>query len=134
MTAEQSTKSKVTIVMLNSLLLVVLVISAWCYKDQSEYAAKGGEPFGIIFLYVVSFPSLIILGTILVSFKNRLQIPLLNGLIPFTGILAFIFPLLFDIIRRPRVVGFIGVAMGAALSLITVAITAANLVSKRNKL
>ena len=98
---KRSTKSKVTVIILNSLLLVVFLVSAGCYQAVSQYAANGGDPLGLMFLYIVSVPSLLILALVLAFFKNRLQLPLFNILIPLVGIPALIIPLLADITNHP---------------------------------
>ena len=64
---KRSTKSKAFVIILNSLLVVVFMVSAWCYRDVSQYAAKGGDPLGLLFLYVVSVPSLLVLALVLAS-------------------------------------------------------------------
>jgi hypothetical protein len=140
---KRSTKSKVFVIVLNSLLLAVFIMSAWCYKDVSEDAANGGDPLGLIFLSIVSMPSLIVLGIILVGFKIRLQIPLFNGLISFIGIVALYIPLIVngttptghDVIVHNywTRVGMIGVGLGVALSLITVVTTVVVLLPKRKQ-
>jgi len=124
---KRSTKSKAFVIILNSLLVMVFMVSALCYRDVSQYVAKGGDPLGILFLYVVSFPSLLVLALVLASLKNRLQLPLLKILIPIVGIPALILPLLADIANRPTVVGLIGIGVGVALSIVTVAITVVTL-------
>ena len=124
---KRSTKSKAFVIILNSLLVMVFMVSALCYRDVSQYVAKGGDPLGILFLYVVSFPSLLVLALVLASLKNRLQLPLLKILIPIVGIPALILPLLADIANRPTVVGLIGIVVGVALSIVTVAITVVTL-------
>lgn len=126
----RSTITTIVVILLNSLLLTVFIVSALCYKDVSQYAAEGGDPLGIIFLPLISFPSLIVLGILLLGFKNRLQIPIFNGLIPFIGILALYLPLLFDIARHPTEVGLIGVGAEVILGTITVVTTVVILVSK----
>ena len=85
MMVKRSTKSTVFVIILNSLLLAVFIVSVWCYKDMSQYAANGGDPFGLIFLPLVAYPTLVVLGILLLGFKNRLQISFFNGLIPFIG-------------------------------------------------
>jgi cytochrome c biogenesis factor len=134
MVVQRSTKSKVFIIILNSLLVGVFLVSGWCYKDMSQLAANGGEPFGIIFIPLVSAPSLIVLGILLLGFKNRLQIPWFNGLIPFNGIPALYFPLLADIIKRPKEVGLLGVGIAGALSITTVVTAVVILLSKKCKI
>ena len=67
MVIKRSTKSKAFVIILNSLLVVVFMVSAWCYRDVSQYAAKGGDPLGLLFLYVVSVPSLLVLALVLAS-------------------------------------------------------------------
>ena len=126
----RSTRTTIIVILLNSLLLTVFIVSAWCYKDVSQYAAEGGDPLGIMFLPLISFPSLIVLGILLLGFKNRLQIPIFNGLIPFIGILALYMPLYLDIVRRPTEVGLIGVGAGVMLGIITAVTTGVILVSK----
>ena len=130
---KRSTKSKALVIILNSLLVMVFIVSALCYTDVSQYAAKGGDPLGILFLYVVSFPCLLVLALVLASLKNRLQLPLLNILIPLVGIPALILPLLADIANRPTVVGLIGIGVGVALSIITLATTVVILMPKKSK-
>ena len=75
----------------------------------------------------MSVPSLLVLALVLAFFKRRLQLPLFNILIPLVGIPALILPLLADIANRPTEVGLLGVGIGAALSIITVAITVVTL-------
>jgi hypothetical protein len=133
MVVQRSTKSKVVIIILNSLLVVVFMVSAWCYRDVSQYAAKGGDPLGLLFLYVVSVPSLLVLALVLAFFKNRLLLPLFNILIPLIGIPALILPLLADIANRPTEVGLIGIGMGVTLSIITVATIVVILKSKKSR-
>lgn len=127
---KRSTKSKAFVIILNSLLVVVFMVSAWCYRDVSQYAAKGGDPLGLLFLYVVSVPSLLVLALVLAFLKNRLQLPLLNILIPIVGIPALILPLLADIANRPTEVGLIGVGVGVVLGITTLATTVVILKSK----
>jgi hypothetical protein len=90
-----------------------------------------------MFLYILTFPALIVLGIILIVCRKRLHTPLFNGLIPFIGIVAFYIPLLVNGIAPSSYnwtrVGLIGVGMGVALSIMTVATTVAILVSKRNR-
>ena len=133
MVVQRSTKSKVFIIILNSLLVVVFLVSAWCYKDMSQLAANGGDPLGLMFLYIVSVPSLLVLALVLAFFKRRLQLPLFNILIPLVGIPALIIPLFYDIINHPTEVGLIGIGMGVALSIITVATIVVILKSKKSR-
>ena len=130
---KRSTKSKAFDIILNSLLVMVFMVSALCYRDVSQYVAKGGDPLGILFLYVVSFPCLLVLALVLASLKNRLQLPLLKILIPIVWIPALILPLLADIANRPTVVGLIGIGVGVALSIITLATTVVILMPKKSK-
>jgi hypothetical protein len=109
------------------------MVSALCYRDVSQYVAKGGDPLGILFLYVVSFPCLLVLALVLASLKNRLQLPLLNILIPIVGIPVLILPLLADIAIHPTIVGLIGIGVGVALSIITLATTVVILMPKKSK-
>ena len=67
MVVQRSTKSKVFIIILNSLLVGVFLVSAWCYKDMSQLAANGGDPLGLMFLYIVSVPSLLVLALVSAS-------------------------------------------------------------------
>jgi hypothetical protein len=127
MVVQRSTKSKVFIIILNSLLVGVFLVSAWCYKDMSQLAAKGGDPLGLMFLYIMSVPSLLVLALVLAFFKRRLQLPLFNILIPLVGIPALILPLYADIINHSTEVGLIGIGVGGALSIVTVAITVVTL-------
>ena len=127
MVVQRSTKSKVFIIILNSLLVVVFLVSAWCYKDMSQLAANGGDPLGLMFLYIMSVPSLLVLALVLAFFKRRLQLPLFNILIPLVGIPALILPLYADIINHSTEVGLIGIGVGGALSIVTVAITVVTL-------
>jgi uncharacterized membrane protein YhaH (DUF805 family) len=130
---KRSTKSKVFIIILNSLLLAAFIMTAWCYKDVSN----GGDPLELMFLYILTFPALIVLGIILVVCKKRLHTPLFNGLIPFIGIVAFystlfvngIAPSSYNWTRE----GLVGVGVGAALSIMTVVTTVVILAPKRNR-
>ena len=133
MVVQRSTKSKVFIIILNSLLLSVFLVSAWCYQDVSQSAAHGGDPLGLLFIYVVSVPSLLVLALVLAFFKNRLQLPLINILTPIIGIPALIIPLYYDITNHPTEVGLIGIGMGVTLSIITVATTVVILKSKKSR-
>ena len=65
------------IIILNLLLLVMFTISARCYQDMSQYAGNGGEPFGIIFIPLVSVPLLIVLWLL----KMRFSIGIIFGMI-----------------------------------------------------
>ena len=129
---KRSTKSKVFIIILNSLLLIVFIMTAWCYRDISN----GGDPLELMFLYILTFPALIVLGITLIVCKKRLHTPLFNGLIPFIGIVAFYIPLLVNGIAPSSYnwtrVGLIGVGIGVALSIMTVVTTVVILVLKRN--
>jgi len=120
---KRSTKSKVMVIILNSLVIAVFLVSAWCYQAVSQEAANGGDPLGLLFLYVVSVPCLLVLALVLAFFKNRLQLPLFNILIPLVGIPALILPLYADIINHSTEVGLLGIGVGVALSIVTVAIT-----------
>lgn len=143
MVIKRSTKSKVFIIILNSLLLVVFLLSAWCYFDMSQLAANGGDPLGLMFLYIVSIPSLLVLALVLACFKNRLQIPLFDVLIPLVGIPALIIPLIVNgatpsgqgVIQHNywTRVGWTGVGVGGALIIITVVITEVILFPKKSK-
>jgi hypothetical protein len=129
---KRSTKSKVFIIILNSLLLIVFIMKAWCYGD----IYNGVDPLELMFLYILTFPALIVLGIILIVGKKRLHTPLFNGLIPFIGIVAFYISLLVNGIAPSSYnwtrVGLIGVGMGVALSIMTVVTTVVILVLKRN--
>jgi hypothetical protein len=94
---------------------------------MSQLAAKGGDPLGLMFLYIMSVPSLLVLALVLAFFKRRLQLPLFNILIPLVGIPALILPLYADIINHSTEVGLIGIGVGGALSIVTVAITVVTL-------
>ena len=76
---------------------------------------------------------MLVLALVLAFLKNRLQLPLLNILIPIVGIPALILPLLADITNRPTEVGLIGVGVGVAFSIITVATIVVTLISKKSK-
>lgn len=124
---KRSTKSKSAIIVLNSLLAIVFAMTAWAYGD----VFRGADPLELLVLYIITFPSLIVLGIILIVFKRRLRIPILNGLIPFIGILAFyatlfingIAPSSYDWAR----VGLTGLGIGVALAIITAATTVVTL-------
>jgi hypothetical protein len=74
-----------------------------------------------------------VLALVLASLKNRLQLPLLNILIPIVGIPVLILPLLADIAIHPAIVGLIGIGVGVALSIITLATTVVILMPKKSK-
>ena len=76
---------------------------------------------------------MLVLALVLAFLKNRLQLPLLNILIPIVGIPALILPLLADIANRPTEVGLIGIGVGVAFSIITVATIVVTLISKKSK-
>jgi hypothetical protein len=110
---------------------------------MSQLAANGGDPLGLMFLYIVSVPSLLVLALVLACFKNRLQIPLLDVLIPLVGIPALFIPLIINgttpsgqgVIEHNywTRVGFTGVGMGVALIIITVVTTEVILFPKKSK-
>lgn len=143
MVVQRSTKSKVFIIILNSLLLIVFLPSVWCYLGMSQLAANGGDPLGLMFLYIVSVPSLLVLALVLTCFKNRLQIPLVNILIPIVGIPALFIPLVVNgatpsgqgVIQHNywTRVGLTGVGVGVALIIITVVITEVILFPKKSE-
>jgi hypothetical protein len=128
---KRTAKSAAVVITLNALLVAVFGVSSWCYLSVSRFAAGGGDPLGLLFLYVVSFPALIVLGTLLTVLKNRLHLPLANGLVAFAGIPALILPLFADITRFPIAIGWVGFGAGVALAAATVAITAFSLLSPR---
>jgi membrane protein CcdC involved in cytochrome C biogenesis len=132
-TVKRPTKSKAFIIILNSLLLIVFIITAWAYKD----VFNGADPLELMGLYILTIPALIVLGVILIVSKKRLHAPLFNGLIPFIGIVAFFSTLFLNGIAPSSYdwtrVGLTGVGIGVALSIVTAAITVAILVSKRNR-
>jgi hypothetical protein len=109
----------------------------------SESAANGGDPFGLLFLSIISTPSLIVLGILMLGFKNRLQISFFNGLIPFFGIVALYIPLLVNggtpigqnmiVYNYWTRVGLIGTGLRATLSITTVVTAIAIFVPKRNE-
>jgi hypothetical protein len=128
---KRSTKSKVFIMSLNSLLLAVFILSAWCY-----YTVYNGEdPLALLFIYVITDPALLVLGIILLVYGKRFQIPVFNRLIPFIGIVALTTPIFIPSFNGSdyRMIGLVGTWIGAALSIITVAITVAIVVSKQNR-
>ena len=137
---KRSTKSVIVIVVLNLFLLSIFSLSALSYDDVSKFAASGGDPLGLIFVPIMFLP-LIVLGIILIGFKIRLQIPLINGLIPFIGILGLIIPLLINgstpVGQGSAVhdywtrVGLEGVGVCVALVLMTAILTVVTLIPKR---
>ena len=133
MVVKRTTKSKVFIMSLNSLLLVVFIISAWCYAEVS----RGEDPLALLFIWVIPAPTLLVLGIILFCFGKRFQIPIFNRLIPFIGIVALTvlitpYPLPF-ISYNYRTIGLVGIYIGISLSILTVATTTAIVVSKQNR-
>ena len=131
---KRSTKSKVFIIILNLLLLIVFIVTAWGY----EGLVSGGDPLALMGLYILTFPSLMVLGIILFVCKKRLHTPLFNGLIPFIGIVAFFSTLFVNGIAPSSynwiMVGWIGIGIGVVLSIITIVVTVTVLVSKRNRI
>jgi len=140
---KRSTKSKVFIMSLNSLLLAVFIISAWCYADSI-----GEDPLALLFIYVISAPTLLVLGIILLFYGKHFQVPVFNRLIPFVGIVALTAPI-FGVSGFPhtyfisryfptfgydyRTIGLVGTYIGISLSILTVATTVAIVVSEQNR-
>ena len=141
MVVKRSTKSKVFIMSLNSLLLTVFILSTWRY-----YVVYTGEdPMELLFIFFISAPTLLVLGTILLAYGKSFQIPILNRVIPFVGIAVLIAPIFgaaFPVSGFPcfpaffgydyRTIGLVGTYIGISLGILTVATTIAIMVSKRN--
>jgi len=108
---------------LNSLLLAVFILSAWCY-----YTVYNGEdPLALIFIWVIPDPTLLVLGIILLVYGKRFQTPVFNRLIPFLGIVALtvlVTPYPLPVITyNYRTIGLVGTYIGISLSILTVAAT-----------
>jgi len=138
---KRSTKSKVFIISLNSLLLAVFIISACCYAS----VVSGEDPMALLFIFFISCPTLLVLGIILLFYGKRFLVPIFNRLIPFIGIVVLIAPIFgsaFPVSGFPsvpalfgydyRTIGLFGTYIGISLSILTVATAVAILVSKRN--
>ena len=138
MVVKRSTKSKVFIMTLNSLLLAVFILSTWCF-----YTVHNGEdPIILASISFITDPALLILAIILLIYGRRFQIPVFNRLIPFLGIVAFLiligdpfgyFSTIWVFRYNYRTIGLIGIYTGITLSILTVATTVAIVVSKQNK-
>ena len=135
MVVKRSTKSKVFIMSLNSLLLAVFILSTWCF-----YTVHNGEdPIILASISFITDPALLILAIILLIYGRRFQIPVFNRLIPFLVIVAFLiligdpFGYFLIITYNYRTIGLIGIYTGITLSILTVAPTVAIVVSKQNK-
>jgi hypothetical protein len=86
---KRSTKSKVFIISLNSLLLAVFIISACCYSS----VVSGEDPMELLFIFFISCPTLLVLGIILLFYGKRFQVSIVDRLIPFIGIVVLIAPI-----------------------------------------
>ena len=142
MAVKRITKSKVFLMSLNSLLLAVFILSTWCY-----YIVYSGEdPMELLFIFFISAPTLLVLGTILLFYGKRFQVPVFNRLISFVGIAVLIAPIFgaaFPVSGFPCVpalfgydygtIGLVGTYIGISLSILTVATTVAIVVSKQNR-
>jgi hypothetical protein len=142
MVVKRSTKSKVFIMSLNSLLLAVFILSTWCYY----IVYTGEDPMELLFIFFISCPILLVLGIILLFYGKRFEVPIFNRLISFIGVAVLIAPILgsaFPISGFPsvpalfgydyRTLGLVGTYIGISLGILTVATTVAIVVSKQSR-
>ena len=132
---KRSTKSKAFLIILNSLLLALFILSTWCFC----IVYNGDDPIILAWIPIIADPILLILTIVLLIYGKRFQIPVFNRLIPFLGIVAFLiligdpFGYFLIITYNYRTIGLIGIYTGITLSILTVATTVAIVVSKQNK-
>jgi hypothetical protein len=132
---KRSTKSKAFLIILNSLLLALFILSTWCFC----IVYNGDDPIILAWIPIIADPILLILTIVLLIYGKRFQIPVFNRLIPFLGIVAFLILIgdpfgYFPVITYNYItIGLIGIYTGITLSILTVATTVAIVVSKQNK-
>ncbi len=139
----RSWKSKVLIIALNSMLVAAWIITAWVFRDQCEQAIKGREPLGLVWVWILNVPCLIVLGIILVFLQKKLELRIINLVIPFAGILVYYLPLVLNgatpagqgetVSPYWRHVEFMGIGFSAALSAATLVITLVTLLTQPAK-
>jgi len=129
---KRTAKSKLFISILNLSLLAVFIVSTLLYASLLN--PDQDVQFVLMSTWFYLVPALVVLGMLLLFYGKHFQVPVLNRLIPFIGIVSHIVLPFFDIFPgwNYPAIGLAGTCIGAILGISIIATTTAVLVSKQN--